>query len=249
MKLTEERKQELREKVKVIFDDFKKKYPNIITVPMTNSIDKIEALGIFILRSAAPDEVSGFCMTIGENTFIFINKNHTLGRQNFSLWHEVYHWFTESTGVVSIKGDSNNNEIEFCADYFASLVMIDEEVLKEKLNESGYSYKNIKFIRNTQIIKLQHFFNVSYTAMVRKLIEIFPNADLSMRYGLGTPKREDELLDETAKLGLDVQLIKPVNESYMSSEIFQLLENLYDQNKITKFKLESLIDFITKELM
>ena len=100
---------------------------------MNNSIKKIEGLGIFVLISAAPEEVSGFCMTIGEDTFIFINKNQVLARQYFSLWHEVYHWFTESTDWVSIVNAQENNEVEYQADYFASMVLLDKNHLSEKL--------------------------------------------------------------------------------------------------------------------
>lgn len=248
MKLNETRKQELREEVKRNFNKFKEKHPDIITFPIRNSIERIESLGIFVLVAAAPDKVSGFCMTIGEDTFIFINKTHSQGRQNFSLWHEVYHWFTENTGIVSMQGDYNNSEIEFSADYFASLVMIDDVSLERELFRFGYPSKNPKYIKNDEIIQLQHFFEVSYAAMVRRLTEHFPNSNLNSRYGLGRIDRSRELEERTIKLGLNVDLIKPVDETYMSSEVFSLMEILYEQNKITYNKVESLIEFIEKEL-
>ncbi|ARJ38028.1 hypothetical protein SporoP8_03435 [Sporosarcina ureae] len=243
------KKGKLKAATEETFLKFKESFPGIIEMPMKNSISKIESLGIFVLISAAPLEVSGFCMTIGEDTFIFVNKNHVLGRQNFSLWHEVYHWFTESTGSVSIVNEQENSEIEYQADYFASLVLLDKNHLSEKLWEMGIrNSNNAKYISYDHIIKLQHYFQVSYSSMVRKIIEIYPNSNLSSRYALGIPARQDELIRKTLDLNLSVNLIQPSKNTYISRELFILLEKLHSENKISKSKVFSIMDFIEKEL-
>lgn len=245
-KLDNQTKQFLRAEVENTFKKFKEEYPGIIEVPMRDSIAKIESLGIFVLIAAAPDKVSGFCMTIGEDTFIFVNKNHVVGRQNFSLWHEVYHWYTNSTGSVSLKGDEKNDAEEFSADYFASLVLIDKQHLHHKITQ--FRISEINYISNDQIIKLQHYFGVSYSAMVSKIIEAYPNAKLGNRYSLGLPQRRKELVGKTKKLGLDVGLISPSNNIYVSSEFFTLLQKLLNENKITIDKVNSLINILEEEL-
>lgn len=248
MTLNNKRKEKLRKLVRKEYETFKQKYPDVVVSPMRDSIKRIESLGIFVLISAAPDDVSGFCMTIGEDTFIFVNKNHNLGRQNFSLWHEVYHWFTEDTGSISLLGEYKNNEIEFSADYFSSLILIDDTALDEVLSNMGYPQKNPKYISHDEVIQLQHLFGVSYSAMVTKLIERFPQANLNTRYGLGFPNREEELLAKTLALGLTTDLIKPGNKTYISSELFILLESLYKEDKISDRKLSGILEFIEKEL-
>lgn len=248
MTLNNERKEELRMLVRGEYENFKKKYPSAVVSPMKDSIKRIESLGIFVLISAASDDVSGFCMTIGEDTFIFVNKHHNLARQTFSLWHEVYHWFTGDTGAISLIGEYKNNEVEFCADYFSSLILIDDAVLHEELSNMGYPPKNPKFIYNDEIIQLQHIFGISYSAMVTKLIERFPQANLSKRYGLGSPRRSEELISKTLALGLNTDLIKPGNKTYISSELFILLQALYKEDKISYKRLSGILEFIEKEL-
>ncbi|RDW20081.1 hypothetical protein CWR48_04985 [Oceanobacillus arenosus] len=248
MTLNNERKEELKKLVKKEYERFKKKYPSVVIAPMRDSIKRIESLGILVLISAAPDDVSGFCMTIGEDTFIFVNKKHNLGRQSFSLWHEVYHWFTEDTGSISLLGDYKDNEVEFSADYFSSLVLIDDTVLYEELKNMGYPPKNPMYISHDKIIQLQHLFGVSYSAMVTKLIERFPQANLNSRYGLGNSNRKEELISKTLALGLSTDLINPGNKTYISSELFILLESLYKEEKISYNKLSGILEFIEKEL-
>lgn len=249
MSITKERKEELKTEAEQTFKEFKARYPGVIDTPMRDSISKIEGLGIFVLISAAPGDISGFCMTIGEDTFIFINKKQVLARQYFSLWHEVYHWFTESTGSVSIVNAQENNEIEYRADYFASMVLLDKNHLSAKLKEIGIRNNNkAKYLSHDNIIKLQHYFQVSYSSMVRKIIEIYPDANLYSRYALGSISRQDELIQKTLDLNLAVDLIQRSENTYISSELFTLLEKLSSENKIGQNKVLTIMDFIEKEL-
>lgn len=249
MSITKTRKEELKVEAEETFNKFKERYPGIIEYPMRNSVSKVESLGIFVLISAAPEEVSGFCMIIGENTFIFINKNQVIGRQNFSLWHEVYHWFTESAGAVSIVNDQKDNEIEYLADYFASLVLLDKDYLKKSLMNMGvHSNKSAQYLSYDKIIKLQHHFEVSYSAMLRKVLEVYPESKLEQRYSLGGVLRQEELIKKTNDLGLNINLILPSKNTYISSELFELLGKLSTENKISQQKILSIIEFIEKEL-
>ncbi len=248
-KLDRSTKEALKLKVTATFEKFKTDYPGIVEIPQDDSITKIESLGIFILIAAAPEKISGFCMAIGEDTFIFINKNHTLGRQNYSLWHEVYHWYTGTFGSVSIGNEFAIDEIEYSAEYFASLVLIDAEHLKGILRHNGFNSKNIIYIKNDEIIKLQHYFKVSYSAMVNKLVELFPEAHLSNRYALGSLSKREELVEKTLKLELDLSLIENTTNSYITPSLFEWLSIANDENRISKEQIERLVIFIEEELI
>lgn len=248
-KLNRSTKEILKSKTAAIFEKFKEDYPGIIQIPQDDSVTKIESLGIFILIATAPEKISGFCMAIGEDTFIFINKKHTLGRQNYSLWHEMYHWYTKTYGNVSFEKEATIDEIEYSAEYFASLALIDTEYLKEILKKSGFNSENIMYLSNDQIIKLQHHFKVSYSAMVNKLAELFPDAPLSNRYALGTVSKRAELVDKTLKLGLDLSLINATEESYITPSLFEWLNKANEENRISKEQLENLVILIEQELI
>lgn len=249
MSIKDARKEELRLEVDKKLKEFKESFPGVIEVPMNDSINKIEKLGIFVLISSAPDKVSGFCMIIGEDAFIFINKDHVMGRQNFSLWHEVYHWFTNNTGLVSICNEKKDNEKEFEADYFASLVLIDKAHLKAKLTEIGVENSDsARSINSDDVIKLQHYFQVSYAAVLRKIIEIYPDSDLKRLSDLGSLERQEEFIQKTKGLGFNTDLILPKKNTYISSELFILLKKLAAENKISQNKVLSILNIIEKEL-
>src|SRR5699024_8558630 len=54
----------------------------------------------------APKNLSGFYMKKDKYPFIFVNTNHSVGRQNFSLWHEVYHHYMNHQNGISEFGSN-----------------------------------------------------------------------------------------------------------------------------------------------
>ena len=51
--------------------------------------------------------------------------------------------------------------------------------------------------------------------MVRKIIEIYPDANLNSRYALGSIARQDELIEKTLDLNLAVDLILRSEDTYI----------------------------------
>jgi len=49
-----------------------------------------------------------------ETKFIIVNSNHTVGRQNFTIAHELYHLFYDHTfkHIVCDRGDGKKNRVE-----------------------------------------------------------------------------------------------------------------------------------------
>lgn len=238
-----DRKREVRNTVKKFLED----YPFIDKSPLNDSIELVEKLGIFILIDFAPDQISGFCKTIGEkDTFIFINNQMTLGRQIYSLWHEVYHWYTGEGNDISIQGSDQYEEVELAADYFASLILIKDELLKEKLISYGIGKSNCKYIKYDQIIDLQQYFKVSYSAMVLKLVDYFSENDIKKRLALANKERAKELKEKTINLGYDTSLLESTSDIYVSPELFDLLEKAISMQRISNDKAQKFIEFLEK---
>lgn len=58
---------------------------NDLNYPLYNSLQTAADLGYYIIKSKAPDNLSGFYMKKDKFPFIFMNSSHSFGRQNFSL--------------------------------------------------------------------------------------------------------------------------------------------------------------------
>lgn len=108
--------------------------------------------------------ISGMCIKQDQANVIAINSNTSLGRQRFSLAHELYHLFFDSTSGTSISNleTSYTNSIEDEANTFASFFLVTYNTLADKLSK-------INKINNTDILALENSFGLSHLAMLYRL--------------------------------------------------------------------------------
>lgn len=179
------------ERSKILSDD----------MPIKDTFGLLEQLGFFILKFPSKDEdLSGFHIEkIGINC-IYINTRNTYGRQNFSGWHEYYHAVVEKGEGLSYVSEQQNDPIEYKAECFAGCMLMPEKLVKEHLNKLNVT--DVKYISYDNLIKMQKYFNVSYSSIVTRLIQIYPNRnkELSQRYALSKPARSEELRKKLLKL-------------------------------------------------
>ena len=74
---------------------------------------------ITIVFFVANENMSGSSIPVNGEWIIFVNSNHTLGRQRFTIAHELYHLLFGKEEYVNCSVKSNENE-ELEADEFAS---------------------------------------------------------------------------------------------------------------------------------
>ena len=67
-------------------------------VPVKQLLLKLNILTLF---RSLEENLSGMCLKRNDKRFLLINSNHPIGRQNFSIAHELYHLFVQETFVVS----------------------------------------------------------------------------------------------------------------------------------------------------
>ena len=73
------------------------------------------------------DQVSGLC--IKKANLIAINSRTTKGRQNFSLAHELYHYY-----IADSVPDLSTSPVEKEADLFATHLLIPDQTLNKLVN-------------------------------------------------------------------------------------------------------------------
>lgn len=121
-------------------------------------------------------EFSGMSLKIkGENDakFVLINSSHNIGKQHFTICHELYHLFVQEdfsfmlckTGLF----DKNHRE-EYNADVFASILLLPEHGVKSLIPDSETGQKDKISLKT--ILKIEHYYSCSRAALLYRLKEL-----------------------------------------------------------------------------
>ncbi|UTF17727.1 ImmA/IrrE family metallo-endopeptidase [Staphylococcus epidermidis] len=245
-RLSKEQREKCAREVEPIVLDFINKYN--ITQPIEDSFKFIEdKIGYFIVSKKVDANISGFQYIIGNDKFIFINNNDDLGRQNQSLWHEVYHLYTgEGMGISEI-GSANYNIVECKADQFASQILMNRRLVKEFVKNANILDKG--FFTKKDVIQMQQYFRVSFNNMCYVLNELYGKKFLKGSYfQLGKIENRKKLLDITKRFGFDTRLSEIPKDNYISPKLFEYLSINMRDKKISAKRVNDIINFIELEL-
>ena len=114
------------------------------------------------------DNISGICIKNEGANLIAINSEMSYGRQRYSLAHELYHLFYDSSDGISISAKSfeDKNENEIIADWFASYFLAPYNALRFAIQK-----KNTNQLTMRDIISLEQSFGISHQAMLFRLFQ------------------------------------------------------------------------------
>lgn len=186
-------------------------------------------------------EVWGFSERIGGKSFVWINTAIAYDRQVFAAAHELYHLWFDNGGEVILKIDIEeieNSAIsrnEQKANRFAAEFLMNEELLLQEIRTSGMDKNKIDI---KDIFKLSNLFLVPYKTMVKRLYEI--NLINQKRYMELIELSNDEVEIWRTRLGLSL----PTRDNKIGlSDLVDKAMSLYEKKKITREKLEYLLEF------
>lgn len=235
-KLTKQEKEQYLKEIVPIALEFREKQLNLkISEPISDTFKLVEGLGYFVLRFKAIGTLSGFHAIKGGVNCIFINSSHTLGRQFFSAWHEVYHAFSGDVGGYSKLGEEKYSSMEFKANSFANNVLMPEELIRYYVENRLYLPRGMKYVTHIQLIKMQHYFKVSHKALLYRLVDIYPEhyATFRNRMGISNEGRECDFQNKTLEANCDIKLIKPTEDIKISKDYYTFIHNNLSNDKIT----------------
>ncbi|ELK42785.1 hypothetical protein D478_07254 [Brevibacillus agri BAB-2500] len=243
-RLSNARKGQLRREAVSMAVETRKKF-GIGEGPIRDVFSLLEDLQVLIARFPSEDpNLSGFFVVMGGKPCIYINTNHVLGRQNYSAAHELCHWqydTDERNGQPSLFSDVELDEVEYRAECFASAFLIPPDDLirqfRKNINKVGSR------VTPSDVIKLQHYYQVSYTAMVvamekAKIVTYLQSRELK-KYGELEYKQQLETLTE--RMGYDLSLIRPTSPKISKVFLDDILDN-YKHKRISERKAKSLLD-------
>lgn len=184
------------------------------------------------------DRLSGMCIKHPNSNVIAVNSAMSVGRQRFSMAHELFHLFydTDMATTVCAKKIGIGQPIEKEADQFASYFLMPPDALTDAI-------LRIKKETNDQltvdsIVKLEQYFGVSRQAILIRLIE------------------ENELTDQEADsmrrnvirsarcLGYDDALYRPLppEKQFMTyGHYIQQTEKILEHELVSDGKYEELL--------
>lgn len=200
---------------------------------------KLEILTIFRRLNL---NFSGMAVKADNMRFMLVNSNHSIGRQHFTILHEIYHLFVQKdfnslvcqTGVFDKK-----NKNEYAADIFAANVLMPDQGILARIPDNELRKNKISL---STILEIEQYYSCSRTALLVKLINL----------GLIDLEKYEHLKEnviKTAKLyGYDSSLYTHGNHELVIGDYGSKAKNLYDHEIISESHFASLMHDIVIDI-
>jgi Zn-dependent peptidase ImmA (M78 family) len=177
------------------------------------------------------------------NRFILVNAHHSIGRQNFTLCHELYHLFVQKdfTAQVCQTGVFNRkDENEYRADLFASHFLMPEDAIERLLPEDELTHKSE--VSLASLLKLEHYFGASRAAIMTRLSSLgyegFRKTEkLNKLYGKDVQKKAMEY-------GYDTDIYKVGNLQKVIGDYGVLARGFFENELISESRYAELMQDI-----
>lgn len=174
------------------------------------------------------DDFSGLCIKEGDNKFILINSNHSVGRQNYTIAHELFHLFYDKefeTHKCYIESDQTKSKNEKWADIFASHLLIPDDGIVRLIPEAEDKKNKISL---GTILKIEHTYKCSRAALLRKLEKLkIITKDLSESF-------LQNIKTNATLYGYSTELYSPTEERALLGAYGSLANKLFQNESISE---------------
>jgi Zn-dependent peptidase ImmA (M78 family) len=206
-------------------------------IRLKSLLQKVNVISVF---SPLSEDFSGMALKAltkdkKEIRFILVNSNQSLGKQHFTICHELYHLFVQKdfTSQVCITGlYKKDDPNEYNADVFASYLLLptegllknipDDEILKRKI-----SLKTVLFIEN--------FYSCSRRALLYRLKNL--KLISANEYEGYTKNIRKSALEN----GYGTELYEKGNKNLVIGDYGTLARSFFDKEKISETHYYSLL--------
>ena len=171
---------------------------------------------------------SGMAMVVDQKRFMMINQNHTLGKQHFTIAHELYHLFVQEnfvsqkckTGLFLSQEDLEERK----ADLFAANLLLPEIGVSSMVPAEERKGN----LSDQTIFKIQQVYSVSVKATIYRLVELgFANQSYFDKYQSGSTEK-------IRNLGFDTRLMYSGNQDLVLGDYAIKARALYEKGKISE---------------
>ncbi|PWJ52622.1 uncharacterized protein DUF955 [Dyadobacter jejuensis] len=199
--------------------------------------------GIITTFTEMSENFSGMALKKEGNLGLIINSAQPIGRQNFSIAHELYHLYEQEDFVPrpSTAGKFDKKDIEeFMADKFAVYLLMPESGIMEMISEGEIESGKIEI---GQIFKISGYFRVSFEATLNRLRDLeFINSDYKRE--LDELKSKSGGVKNMARLhGGDLSLYEKGRSGILlSNNMIELSDILFKNHIISEISYLSTMD-------
>jgi Zn-dependent peptidase ImmA (M78 family) len=200
------------------------------------SVDKVYKIAkISCIRKPLDSDISGIFMRSKHTKVVVINTNKTLGHQNFTSAHELYHSeYDENLEARVCKAGifDSNNKSEMMADLFATHFLMPEEGIKFYLSNRKDDFNDIDL---SDVIYLEQLYGVSHFAMLVRLKQLQIIDEKTKEHFL------PRIRMNARKYGYDEALYIPTKEDVIVSNYVEQAQKALDNDLITFSRYEELL--------
>lgn len=194
------------------------------------------SLDVLTVFKPLEGDFSGMAVKTKNNKFMMVNSQNQLGRQQFTIGHELYHLFEQEdftfqlckTGVF----DKKHPE-EYNADNFSSYLLMPEPGIMKHIPEKELGWgSNISL---TTIIKLEQYFKVSRRALLVRLSKMKLINFIEYEHYL------TNVIKSAKEHGYSDSLYKPSSHEKIIGNYGVKAKELFDNGKISESHYHSLM--------
>lgn len=202
----------------------------------------LQKLNVITVFAPLADNFSGMALKFrdektGDSRFMLVNAAQSLGKQHFTICHELYHLFIQQNFVRQIcltgqfnKRDKDKNE--YFADVFASYLLLPEEGLLDNIPNEELEKSKISL---GTIVYLEQFYSCSRKALLYSLKRLgLITGDEYMAYA--------ENVKRSALIhGFSTALYEPGNNGLFIGDYGSIAKSLFDRERISESHYYSLL--------
>lgn len=200
-------------------------YSNTEPIDFKSLLWKLDILTVF---NPLGEDFSGLSILADDAMFILVNSSQSMGRQNFTICHELYHLFYDkdfvphkcNTGRFSTK-DSN----ELKADIFASFLLLPEDGITDMIPEWEMAQDNIQL---PTLLKIEQAYGSSRMALLIRLLS------MKLITQSFVDKYSTNIFKNARQYGYSHALYTSTNERLIIGPYATLANKLFDKNKISE---------------
>ena len=212
-------------------------FSNKDAIRLKSLLQKLNTITVFKPLSQG---FSGMAIKAGGNgsvsRFMLINSDQSIGKQHFTICHELYHLYIQNNFVSRVCKtglfDKKNDIEEYNADVFASFLLLPTDGLIELIPNKELHEKQISL---STIVYLEQFFSCSRRALLYRLKRMkLLTAMVYDQYAVGVKR-------SALEYGYDTSLFEPGNNGVIIGDYGTSARELFDNNLISQSHYFSLL--------
>ena len=197
--------------------------------------ESLEQLGIMAIFRPLSDSSFGMSIKTDDGLrFMLVSSNSTVGRQHFTIGHELYHLYYDENPQPHMCGTDGKLPSEQSADMFASNLLLPRVGLLSMLPDD---FRAMKQLDLATVVKMEQKFQVSRQALLYRLKRLAIISEEQLQTLLSAPTREAAL-----RRGYDTSVYEKGNEGLVIGDYSALATDLFETGRISEGHYNELIN-------